>query len=175
YQGLREKGVTIPGLFLTTAKGLIVVFNILCLVIFVLYADRFLFDSKVFLSKLHEISKEKKVIVYYKDVNNSPYILPKATIPKDLYPEYMRDSNVSERQLHVLRNFGTSNKDTMRLVATNQYEFEYQNTPEKGKIIARTLLDVPWPQRSWLLQTIGIEAYNGIAENTYYLMEFYDQ
>ncbi|MCW3124436.1 MAG: hypothetical protein JWO03_94, partial [Bacteroidetes bacterium] len=104
YQGLRGKGVTIPGWILTTAKGFIVVFNILCLVIFVLYADRFLFDSKIFLSKLHEISKEKKVIVYYTDINNSPYMLPKATIPKDLYPEYMRDSNVSERQLHVLRN-----------------------------------------------------------------------
>lgn len=167
YQGLREKKRwTIPRWILNATKVSLVIFNILCIVIFVFFADRFLFDSKIFLGKIHEIAKTKPVVVYCKDINNSPYILPKATIPRDLYPIYVLDKNVINENAAKLADVKPSDNDTTRMLACSQAEWITEGVPEITKIKARTLIDL-----SWLKPIIGEDVYRNITENTYYLLE----
>jgi phosphatidylinositol glycan class B len=167
YQGLREKkGWTIPRWILTTTKVSLVIFNLLCIVIFVFFADRFLFDSKVFLSKIHDIAKEKKVVVYCKDINNSPYALPKATIPRDLYPIYALDASVSNVFTSNLTEVPASKNDTARLIVCSQAEWAASGRSDNSRIKAQTLMNL-----MWLKPILGNEAYKGISENTYYFVE----
>ena len=165
YQGLRDKGINLPRPLVNITKGAIIIFNILGLIIFVFFSDRFLFDSKIFCDHIHRMAKQKTVVVYCKDINNSPYVLPKATIPKDLFPEYMRDRNVSNILTDDLKQTGVSNKDTLKLIATNKYEYD-RDIRYRGKIVQSTLIDL-----TWLRGLAGDEAYKGIEENTYYLIE----
>jgi phosphatidylinositol glycan class B len=168
YQGLREKGLSIPRWALSITKSFVIMFNVLCLVIFVVYSNRFLFDSKVFCAEIHEMAKTKKVIVYYNDVNNSPFILPKATIPRDLFPEYMRDKNIHEVAINDIKEVGPSNQDTIKLIATNQYEYKNLNWPHKATnmLLRQTLTDL-----SFVRNIVGDDVYKGISDNTYYLIE----
>jgi hypothetical protein len=48
YQGMRERGFNPPRPLINITKGVVAIFNILCLVIFVFFSDKFLFDSKIF-------------------------------------------------------------------------------------------------------------------------------
>jgi hypothetical protein len=132
----------------------------------VFFADRFLFDSKVFLSKIHDIAKEKKVVVYCKDINNSPYALPKATIPRDLYPIYALDASVSNVFTSNLTEVPASKNDTARLIVCSQAEWAASGRSDNSRIKAQTLMNL-----MWLKPILGNEAYKGISENTYYFVE----
>lgn len=169
YQGLKEKNwFVIPRWLPGLATAGIMAFNILGIVVFVFFSDRFLFDSKIFCEQIHQMATSKKVVVYCSNLNDSPFTLPRASIPRDLFPEYLRDSNVTQVVMPDLSRVGPSGPDTIRLIATDLYEYEHilPHLPP-AVIVMHTLADF-----SSFKNLIGARAYMNISKNTYYLIEY---
>ena len=141
-------------------------FNFLFLLIFVLLADYIGFDAKIFSPQIHELAKKGPVDIYYKDGNADPYILPNANIAKDLYPEYLRDSNVHDLQVN---SFCGLKKDA--LIASSLYDFKkdscYQDNIYACQIIGHT---APlWWGYLPLGQCCGVNIQDEIDRNIYLL------
>lgn len=102
----------------------LVAFNFLYLLIFVFLTSRFSSDSKAFCQRMHAIAVKKPLTIYAIETNNNPFILPKATITTDLFPEYLRDKDQKNILLSSACQIDSIKTDDVILFATNKYELE---------------------------------------------------
>lgn len=165
-QGWREKGWPIPVSLRKLTKWSIIVFNVAGIVIFIFYADHVLFDQKIFLARIHEAARSRTVEIASSDTGNSPYVLPKGSIPQALFPEYMRDKNVHEYIWFALPPAQLSGHDTIHLLCTTALEWQKETHNAPRPIVQRTL-----PDMAWIRTIAGDAAYQSILANTYYLVE----
>jgi phosphatidylinositol glycan class B len=102
----------------------LVVFNFLYLLIFVFLTSRFSSDSKAFCQRMHAMALKHDMTIYYIEANNDPFILPKATITSDMFPEYLRDKNMKHIKLSSACQIDSIQTNDVILFATNKYELE---------------------------------------------------
>lgn len=160
WQGWRERSWLMPRPLLSVAKWGIAIGDLVALLLFVILAD-LRFDQKILMQAVHEYALTHPVMLYETDITHSPFVLPKATIPKDLYPEYVRDSNVHEAVVASLQEIPTHGGDTLTLVSAS--EEEWGSRP--GTILYQT-----WPGSTASHRMLGAELYRQISSNNYYLI-----
>ena len=102
----------------------LIVFNFLYLIIFVFLTSRFSSDSKAFCQHMHAIALKHNLTIYYIETNNNPFIVPKATITLDMFPEYLRDKNIKNILLSSACQIDSLPTNDIILFATNKYELE---------------------------------------------------
>ncbi len=102
----------------------LVTFNLLYLVIFVFLTARFSSDSKAFCQRMHDIALKHDLTIYAIQTNNNPFILPKASITTDMFPEYLRDRNMKSILLSSACQIDSIQTNDLIVFATNKYELE---------------------------------------------------
>lgn len=160
WQGWRKREWPMPQPLLLLAKWAIIIGDLVALLLFVILAD-LRFDQKILMQAVHKQALSHPVMLYEMHITHSPFILPKATIPKDLYPEYVRDSDVREiivADLHAIPSHGG---DTLTLVATSEDEWDMS----RGTILYQT-----WPGSAATHKMLGTALYTQISSNNYYLI-----
>jgi hypothetical protein len=73
---------------------------------------------------MHAIAVKKPLTIYAIETNNNPFILPKATITTDLFPEYLRDKGQKNILLSSACQIDSIRTDDVILFASNKYELE---------------------------------------------------
>ncbi|MBS1625217.1 MAG: hypothetical protein JST83_14415, partial [Bacteroidetes bacterium] len=161
WQGWRDRAWPMPSHILSIGKWSVVIFDIIALALLIFWSD-VRFDQKIFEQRIHHLARTGTVMIYETSAQVSPYILPKATIPRDLYPEYLRDSGVHEILVSDLTTVTPHGGDTVTLICTDQYEWPHS---KKGLVVRHTR-----PDMSWLRHIIGDDINREIELNNYYLI-----
>jgi hypothetical protein len=73
---------------------------------------------------MHAIALKHPLTIYYIETNNNPFIVPKATIASDMFPEYLRDKNIKNILLSSACQIDSLPANDVVLFATNKYELE---------------------------------------------------
>jgi hypothetical protein len=73
---------------------------------------------------MHVIALKHPLTIYYIETNNKPFIVPKATITSDMFPEYLRDKNIKNILLSSACQIDSLPTNDVVLFATNKYELE---------------------------------------------------
>jgi phosphatidylinositol glycan class B len=103
--------------------SILIGFNFLFLLLLVLLSSYIGFDPKIFSLEVHKLAAHDDIGIYYKDGNADPYILPKASISKDIFPEYLREKNVKDIEVSSYCQLPWVNKATT-IIATSKYDLE---------------------------------------------------
>jgi phosphatidylinositol glycan class B len=125
-----------------SAIGLVLFFNTAFLLILVLLIHYVGFDPKIFAYDIHPMANQAPIDIYYTDGNAHPFILPKATIDKDIYPVYLREQNIRDIKVSTWTQLDSVNSDHISLIAITKYEQEHDSVLnsklQNYKILNRT-------------------------------------
>lgn len=141
----------------------IVLFNFLYLIVFVFFTARFSSDSKAFCQRMHTIALKHPLTIYYIETNNDPFIVPKATIANDMFPEYLRDKNMKHIMLKNACEIDSLPQNNTILFATNKYELETDTCLQKY----RQRLSINCRTTTGLLDKLPIKQWfgTGVSES----------
>lgn len=161
WQSWQDRSWPMPSFLLTAGKWAVIIFDVIAILLFVCLAD-IRFDQKVLMQQVHALALRHPVVLYEPDITHSPFVLPKATIPKDLYPEYVRDRNITEVLIPDLETIPVHGGDTICLISASEEEW---NQRSGGEILYQT-----WPGSTAAHAILGAEIYRQISSNNYYLI-----
>ncbi len=132
YQCMREHKILsalyLNKKFIAATKGVLLASNFLFLYFFVINARSYSNDPKNFAPHIHQIAKQSAVNIIYTDPEAHPYILPHSRYKANVYPEYLREKNISSIQLASWDSLTTIPKsNSVEMISANKYEIEHSS------------------------------------------------
>ena len=153
---------------------LLLLCNFFFLLIFVIAALTFSNDPKNFAPYIHQVARQSPVNIIYTDPEAHPYILPHSRYKSDIYPEYLKEKNISNTKLSSWDSITTlPQTNAIQLISVNKYEIEHvpsMRAPlSRFTVVASTL--PAWLASLPLAKYFGQGVKDELDKNDYLLIQ----